>query len=342
MMKKLSIVILNWNGHDYLKKFLPLILKYSNESWIQVIVADNASTDDSVFFLKKQFPDVILIEMDKNYGFAGGYNKALFQLESEYFLLLNSDVEVTPNWTNPLVEYMDQNKDVAACMPKLKAYHNKNLFEYAGSGGGFIDVLGYPFCRGRIFETVEPDYGQYNSIRDIFWASGAAMLIRSEIYKNLGGLDEDFFAHMEEIDLCWRIKNQGYRIVCIPQSEIYHIGGGALPPESPHKTYLNYRNNLYMLTKNLTANLIFPVLIAKLILDGIAAARFLIQFKLAFPIAILKAHVHFYLRLFHTLSKRKFIPKQKKLGVHKEIYKGSIVWEYFVKGKKEFNKLVIS
>ncbi len=338
-MTKLAIVILNWNGRGYLQKFLNSVLEYSKGEGIEIIVADNASTDDSIELLRSQFAAVRIIELEKNYGFAGGYNKALQQVDATYYMLLNSDVEVTPNWLSPLLQYMDANLQTAACMPKMKAYHNKNLFEYAGSSGGYLDKYGYPFCRGRIFDTVEPDYGQYDEIKEIFWASGAALLIRSELYHKMGGLDNRFFAHMEEIDLCWRLKNNGFSIICIPQSEVYHVGGGALPPESPRKTYLNYRNNLFMLTKNLPANRIVTTLFIKLLLDGIAAVRFLMHFKISFPLAILKAHISFYLKIIPVLAQRKKLVKPLTLSKHTEIYKKSIVFEYFIKGNKEFNKI---
>lgn len=248
-MKKTAVVILNWNGRKFLKKFLPDVIKFSKKD-AEVIVADNASTDDSVAVLKADFPEIRIIENKSNGGFAKGYNQALKLIDAEYYILLNSDIEVTENWINPVIELMESDKNIAACQPKIRSYHEKEKFEYAGAAGGFIDKFGYPFCRGRIFQSLEEDKGQYDDTVEIFWATGAALFIRAELYHKLGGMDDDFFAHMEEIDLCWRLKNEGYKIMYCPKSTVYHVGGGTLPTSSSWKTYLNFRNNFFLIYKN--------------------------------------------------------------------------------------------
>jgi len=334
---KTAIVILNWNGKKYLEQFLPSVIKYSQSEENKVFVADNGSTDDSVSFLKENFPEINLILFNKNYGFTGGYNKALQQIEAEYFVLLNSDVEVSENWINPVVSLMDTDKKIAAAVPKILAYHNKKQFEYAGASGGFIDKFGYPFCRGRILSKTEEDKGQYDTVRDIFWASGAAMFVRADLYKEFGGLDDDFFAHMEEIDLCWRFKNAGYRIVVNPKSVVYHVGGGALPNESSFKIYLNFRNNLFLLLKNLPGNKLIPVIFSRLILDGLSGAVYLLNLKFSFFFAIFKAHFGFYGKMAKMYKKRK---EQNMTKIkHEEIYEKSIVFSYFLKKKDTFDKL---
>ncbi|MCB0509691.1 MAG: glycosyltransferase family 2 protein, partial [Bacteroidetes bacterium] len=249
-MKRVAIVILNWNGKHWLEKFLASVLTYSDPSFCDVIVADNASTDNSLEFLKENFPDVQTIVFEKNHGFTGGYNRALKSLEHEYFVLLNSDIEVSKNWIEPIIRLMDGDKLIAACQPKILDYNKRDYFEYAGASGGYIDFLGYPFCRGRIFDALEKDEGQYDDAKRVFWASGACLFVRSEVYKKLGGLDEYFFAHMEEIDLCWRMQNEGYHVWVEPLSKVYHVGGGTLQSDSPKKTYLNFRNNLFLILKN--------------------------------------------------------------------------------------------
>lgn len=340
-MKKLSIVILNWNGRHFLEKFLPSVTNYSQADGFEVVIADNASTDDSIDFLKKEYPTIHLIQFTENYGFAGGYNEALKQLNSKYFLLLNSDVEVTPNWLPPLIECLDNDSSIACCMPKIHAHHAKDEFEYAGAAGGFIDKYGFPFCRGRVFNITEKDTGQYDKATDIFWATGAAMLIRSEVYTQLGGLDPDFFAHMEEIDLCWRVKNNGYRITCIPQSTVYHVGGGALPKENPFKTYLNFRNNLFLLYKNLDEQHLKKTLFKRKLLDGIAAIKFLISGEIGNFNAVVKAHFHYYKHLPQLKSKRKELFINKTVIEHKEMYNGSIVLKFFLKKKRHYSDIII-
>ncbi len=337
-MMKTAVVILNWNGKKFLEKFLPILIKNTTDSNTEVIIADNASKDGSVDFLTKTYPAIKQILFDKNYGFTGGYNRALAQIDAEYFVLLNSDIEVTENWLSPLVELMDSDKLIAACQPKIKAFHNKEQFEYAGASGGFIDKYGYPFCRGRILNTVEKDDKQYDNIREVFWATGACMIVRAELYKNIGGLDEDFFAHMEEIDLCWRLKNLGYKILINPRSEIYHVGGGTLPNNSPFKLYLNYRNNLFLLYKNLPKGKLFPVIFTRMILDGLSANIFLLKLSISSFNAVLKAHIHFYKSLKSLKVKRKKL-LLSAVDHHKEIYPRSIVFDYFLRKKHTFDRL---
>lgn len=336
MKTKTAIVILNWNGKKFLNKFLLSVVKYSNAENIEIIVADNGSTDNSVSFLKENFSQVRLILFDKNYGFTGGYNKALEQIDAEYFVLLNSDVEVNHNWIEPIISMMDADNTIAAAMPKIISYDKQCNFEYAGASGGYIDKLGYPFCRGRIIDTVEEDVGQYDSIEDVFWASGAAMFVRADLYKQVGGLDPDFFAHMEEIDLCWRLKNEGYKIVVNPKSVVYHVGGGTLPSNSPHKIYLNYRNNLFLLLKNLPRQKIILIIFFRLVLDGMSGIVYLANLKFKFFWAVIKAHFSFYFSIGKMLKKRVDVIK---IPNHKEIYKKSIVFSYFFKKKNTFDKL---
>lgn len=341
-MHKVSVVILNWNGRKYLEQFLPSVVKHSTVEGVEIVVADNASTDDSVHFTRQHYPSIRIIELDSNYGFACGYNKALQQVDAQYYILLNSDVEVTAGWIEPQIEAMDRDESIAASMPKLKWYGDKRYFEYAGAAGGFIDRYGYPFCRGRIFMEMEQDLGQYEKTTDIFWATGAALFIRASHFKKSGGFDQDFFAHMEEIDLCWRFKGMGYRVIYNPASEVYHVGGGTLSKENPFKTYLNFRNNLYLMIKNLSPRKFLTTMCKRMILDGIAALRFvaLLEFRCAF--SVLRAHLHFYRTFGPTLEKRK---KNQSLFVkfeHEEIYPHSIVFEHFLKRKSRFDQLDFS
>ena len=338
-MLKTAVVILNWNGKKYLEQFLPTLIKYTQDPNTEIIIADNDSKDDSIDFLSENYPAIRQIILDKNYGFAGGYNRALTQIEAEYFVLLNSDIEVSENWLKPLINLLDSDSTIAACQPKIKSFHQKDHFEYAGAGGGFIDKYGYPFCRGRILDKIEIDNGQYNDITDIFWATGACMVIRSEVYKKVNGLDDDFFAHMEEIDLCWRLKNLGYRIVYNPESTVYHVGGGTLPNNSPFKLYLNFRNNLFLLYKNLPKGKLFPIFFSRMILDGLSAILFLL--KLSFPSfnAVLKAHLHFYKSLKTLRQKRRKLLLNKAVNNHKEIYSKSIIMDYFLRKKQFFKTL---
>ena len=332
-MKRVAVVILNWNGKHWLEKFLPSVITHNNNDLAEIIIADNASTDDSLSFLKTTYPKIKTILLNKNYGFTGGYNKALAQLENEYFVLLNSDIEVSPNWIEPIIRLMDSDKKIAACQPKILSYNNKEYFEYAGASGGYIDWLAYPFCRGRIMDTLEKDTGQYDDAKKVFWASGACMFVRSEVYKKMNGLDESFFAHMEEIDLCWRMQNEGYDIWVEPLSKVYHVGGGTLQTDNPKKTYLNFRNSLFMILKNESFWKAYIVIFIRLVLDGVAAVRFLFQGKFAHIAAILKAHFALYFKNV------KYLEYRKKRATVKTIYPKSIVWQYFAKGKKKYSNL---
>ena len=338
-MNKIAVVILNWNGKTLLEQFLPSVTKFSNKEWADVIVADNDSTDDSIDFLKSHYPNLKTIVLEKNFGFAEGYNRALDQLDHKYFVLLNSDVEVCENWLDPIYELFEKEEDIAAAQPKIKAFNKKTDFEYAGAAGGYIDHLGYPFCRGRIIDSIEADTGQYNQIADIMWASGAALFIRSEVYKNLGGLDADFFAHMEEIDLCWRIKNRGLRIVYHPGSTVFHVGGATLPNHSSRKLHLNFRNNLFMLYKNLPTEKLITTLVLRMILDGVAGLKFLVSFEFENFGALLKAHYSFYRNLNKMHEKRQVLTPLVTKEHHDEIYKGSIIADYFIQNKKKFSDL---
>ncbi|MGB0917890.1 MAG: glycosyltransferase family 2 protein [Flavobacteriales bacterium] len=329
---RVAVVILNWNGKRFLEQFLPSVLEHSAEA--NVYVADNASTDGSLGFLKSNFPSVKLIDNGENLGFAGGYNKALRNLKEDYFVLLNSDVEVSKDWLKPVIELMDSDSSIAACQPKIISQEQKSHFEYAGAAGGFIDKYGYPFCRGRIFDTLEKDANQYNNAIEVFWATGACLFVRNNCFASIGGLDEDFFAHMEEIDLCWRLKRAGYKIMVQPESVVYHVGGGTLPKSNPWKTFLNFRNGLEMLAKNLPKSQLFQVVFFRLILDGIAGLKFLLSGSFGDFFAIFKAHFAFYGRLNTTLKKR----SGNYDSVTKQ-FNGSMVYQYFVKGKKLFTDL---
>lgn len=325
-----AIVILNWNGRHYLEKFLPTLIKYSSLEGVSVVVADNGSNDGSVEWLKENYPsEVKLILFDKNYGYTGGYNLALRQIEAKYYLLLNSDIEVTEGWLAPLIEGMEQNPNIGISMPKIKAFDKSDSFEYAGACGGFIDFLGYPFCRGRILSNLEEDNGQYNTPLEIFWASGAAFMVRSSLFHSLGGFDDKFFAHMEEIDLCWRAKQKGWQVWVFPASVIYHVGGGTLPNNSPTKLYLNYRNNLLMLYKNLSYRALYPVLFIRLIMDGLSAFSYLCQGKWSFFMSVLKAHKSFYSMVGGLKSER-----EKKSPPTTRVYRRSIVFSFFFAAKR--------
>jgi hypothetical protein len=329
-----AVVILNWNGREFLKRFLPSVLQYS-EGVASIYVADNASADDSVELLKKEFPSVRIIQNPSNGGFAKGYNDALKQIDADYYILLNSDIEVTPRWIEPVIELMDQDKTIAACQPIIRAYHNRELFEYAGAAGGFIDAFGYPFCRGRLFQHMETDTGQYNNSREIFWATGACMFVRAELYHQNGGFDEDFFAHMEEIDLCWRMKHNGYKIMVCADSKVFHVGGGTLPKKSSFKTYLNMRNNITLLYKNLPSNRLFIVFLTRLILDGIAAVKFLFDGGFSDFLAVIKAHFSFYGN-FHKHRHKRAAIKHRNVS---QVYKGNIVFDYYLKKVKRFSQI---
>tara|TARA_B100001250_G_scaffold376562_1_gene364935 strand:- start:17284 stop:18300 length:1017 start_codon:yes stop_codon:yes gene_type:complete len=310
--REIAVVILNWNGKSWLEKFVPTLIKYSNEATI--FLADNASDDNSVNFIKENFPQIKVIIHKTNLGYAKGYNDALKQINAKYFVLINSDIEVTENWLSPIINLMRSNAEIAACQPKILDYNNKDRFEYAGASGGYIDNLGYPFCRGRIFDNIEIDKGQYNDAIEVFWATGACLFIQASSFWKVGGLDEDFFAHQEEIDLCWRLKNKGYIIMVEPNSTVYHVGGGTLDSSSPFKTQLNFRNNLYMLFKNLPVISLLSVIPIRLFLDGIAALTFLKNLKgITHLIAIFKAHMAFYSEIPKLLIKRRNTKQSKCL-----------------------------
>ena len=338
-MDKVAIVILNWNGRKMLERFLPGVIKYSRDDAV-LYVADNASTDGSLDWLAKSHPEVRTIRLEKNWGFADGYNKALQQVEADYYVLLNSDVEVTHHWLTPLIEYMDAHEDVAACQPKLLAEHNRDAFEYAGACGGFLDRYGYPFCRGRVFGTVEDDNGQYDQRQDVLWATGACLMIRSNDYRDVGGLDGRFFAHCEEIDLCWRLRSRGRRVVCLPDSCVYHVGGGTLPKNNPMKTYLNFRNNLTMLYKNLPESELKSVMRMRRLLDWLAA----------FEMLLLEGHWGDFKAVFR--ARRDFRRWKEDFAADRAAIREaaviddvpgrvgiSILWQYYAKGRKRYSDL---
>lgn len=334
MRDKLAIVILNYNGAVFLKKFLPSVLQNSKPH--RVIVADNASSDQSVALLQNQFPEVDLLLLDQNWGFAGGYNKALEKINAEFYLLLNSDVEVTEGWLPPLLELLEKDSNIAACQPKIKAYDQPLFFEYAGAAGGFIDWLAYPFCRGRIFDTLEQDFGQYDNARPVFWATGACMLIRADVYWHLGGFDDDFFAHMEEIDLCWRINTAGWQVWACPDSTVYHVGGGTLPKSNPRKTYLNFRNGLWMLIKNSRNELIIKLPL-RIMLDWLAALFFLLKGSKAEAGAVIKSHYDTIKSVEKLYKKRKHTTNQQDQPAL--LTSNLIIIEYYLRKRKNFSEL---
>lgn len=335
-LPKVSVVILNWNGVNYLEKFLPSVCSSTYPN-LDIIVADNASTDNSLQFLKENYANVRIIRNDHNYGFTGGYNRALAQVESEYFILLNSDVEVEAGWIEPVIRLMESDPEIAVAQPKILSYSNKQLFEYAGAAGGYLDLFGYPFCRGRIFDSVEPDDGQYETESEIFWASGAAFFIKKTGWIEAGGFDEDFFAHMEEIDLCWRLKNKGFKVMYCPGSRIYHVGGGTLNAENPFKTYLNFRNNLVLLQKNLPLGRFLLIIFIRFWLDLLSLLKFLLDGKPQNAKAINKAHVYFIKNYWRNRKKSHSFNTSRfnKAG----LFSGSIVWSYFIRKKKTFSSL---
>jgi len=327
---KIAVVILNWNGVTLLEQFLPSILQFSHEA--TVYLADNASTDDSISFVMANFPTVEIVRNDNNFGFARGYNEALKHIDAEIYALVNSDIEVTENWLLPIIETFEKEPETAIIQPKILDFKNKDYFEYAGAAGGFIDKYGYPYCRGRIFDTIEKDEGQYDDDREIFWASGACFFIRSSFYKELNGFDDDFFAHQEEIDLCWRAFNQGYKIKYNHKSVVYHVGGATLQQGNPKKTFLNFRNSLLMLTKNLPKETLYSVLLQRMLLDGIAGIQFIFQGNFIHFIAVLKAHASFYGLFSNTYKKRGGFQLKKYYNTK------SIVCSYYINGGKVFVK----
>jgi GT2 family glycosyltransferase len=355
---KVAVVILNWNGVNHLREFLPSVMA---SVWpnLDVIIGDNASTDNSVDFIKNSYPSIKIIENDQNYGFTGGYNRVLENVEADYFILLNSDVEVFPGWIAPVIELMESDPLIAVAAPKIMAYLQKDYFEHAGAAGGFIDKFGYPFCQGRMFYEIEKDLGQYEQSHEVFWASGAAMFIKKHCWVEAGGFDEEFFAHMEEIDLCWRLKNKGYKVMYCARSEVFHLGGGTLNAENPFKTYLNFRNNLLLLKKNLSFWRGFLIISIRLWLDLMAVFRFLSEGKRKDAWAVSRAHQYLFLSFFRGRVGKSEVRSQKsEVGSHtsegggstanrqlqtanslKGMYKRSIVWEFFLKKKKHFTDL---
>jgi GT2 family glycosyltransferase len=331
---KTAVVILNWNGKKFLEKFLPGVIEHSSPA-AEIIIADNDSKDDSLDYLEKKHPGISIIRLKKNHGFAGGYNLALKEIKADFYILLNSDIEVTKNWIDPVIRTMEQDPSIAACQPKIRSYKEPETFEYAGAAGGFIDKYGYPFCQGRMFQSLETDDGQFNEAREIFWATGACMFVRADVFHKLGGFDDDFFAHMEEIDFCWRAKNQGYKIMYCPDSTIFHIGGGTLPKNNSRKTYLNIRNNIIMLFKNLESERLVRVLAARMILDYIAAIKFLVDGGFKDMAAVIKAHFYFWRNISRLKKKR------EKISHHKvsQIYWGNVVLQHYLHRKKSFRQL---
>lgn len=332
---KVAVVILGWNGKKFLEQFLPSVTAHTSSQLCEIIVADNCSADGSVEFVKKNYPGIRVIQNTVNEGYARGYNEALKQVTAKYYVLLNQDIEVTAHWVERVIDAMERDETIAAAQPKLRYYYERNYFEYAGACGGYLDKYGYAFCRGRMFDTMEKDEGQYDDAKEIFWATGACLFVRSEVFWQAGALDNDFFAHQEEIDLCWRIKNKGYKIVCIPSAVVYHVVGGSLPQESPHKTFLNFRNNLMTMFKNLHASeVIWKIFVVRLALDGIAAIYSVVKNRNFNDLtAILKAHFAFYAAIPKLIRKRKQIPHPS--SVH--LTQVSVVWQYFVKGKKKYS-----
>ena len=332
-----AVVILNWNGKGFLEKFLPSVLasSYPNK---RIIVADNASSDDSLNFLKEYFPSVEIVINQKNEGFANGYNTALKHVHADYYVLLNSDIEVTPGWIEPIIGLMEKDSAIAACQPKILDYKNRSFFEYAGACGGWIDMLGYPFARGRILEEMEKDAGQYDEAEPCFWASGAAMFVRASVFNDLGGFDKYFFAHQEEIDLCWRMQRSGYKVFVQPASVVYHVGGGTLPKGNSKKTYLNFRNNMIMLYKNTPGTVLFIKLPARVCLDIVSAVKALLGGDSGYFLAVAKAHCHFIKWFLFEKRKSVFVKT-----VNKNIsgrYSGSILWQYYFKRKRTFWEIV--
>ena len=336
-MIQLTIAILNWNGLDMMRRFLPSVVENSPEA--NVVVIDNGSTDDSLSWLEREMPEVGIVRLDRNYGFAEGYHRGLREIDAPYYLLLNSDVEVRAGWLQPMLSYMEAHPEVAACQPKLLCQWAPDMFEYAGASGGFVDALGYPYCRGRLMGTVEQDHGQYDDVVPVLWATGAALLIRSRDYREVGGLDGRFFAHQEEIDLCWRLRSRGRGVVCVPQSVAYHLGGGTLPQGNPKKDYLNFRNNLLLLYKNLPDDRLWKVMFLRFWLDALASLRFILRGQYRSALAVWRARRDFW-RLrpqFRNDRKEnlrlailKFVPEQSRF---------SLLWQYHVKGKKTWKQL---
>lgn len=336
-MASIAVVILNYNGCSLLQQFLPSVIKHSEGA--EIILVDNASTDDSIPWINSNYPDLKLIQHHSNLGFCGGYNEAFNQIENEYAVLINSDVEVTPGWLNPLAKALENEKDIAAVQPKILSYNNKNHFEYAGAAGGFIDKMGYPFCRGRLFDFTEKDEGQYNSPIQVFWTSGACMMIRTSLFKKFGGLDQDFFAHMEEIDLCWKLQRSGYRLMCTPESTVYHLGAGTLSKNNPKKTYLNFRNNLDLVSRHWRGHELAWKLPLRIIMDWAAAILFLVNAMPKHSLAVIKAQIDYIIKIRRVIGTRRtlnqLLPKPKLSTIHSK----SIVYQFFILRKKKFREL---
>ena len=337
--KSVAVVILNWNGKKLFDTFLPSVIKNSQSPGIEIYIADNGSTDDSIPYIIDNYPQIKLIVLQHNYGFAEGYNKALKYISADYYVLLNSDVEVTPNWIESCINLLETDEQTAVVQPKILSYSKPHQYEYAGAAGGYIDRFGYPFCRGRILNRTEPDQGQYNDISSIFWASGACMFIKAEIYNRAEGFDGSFWAHMEEIDLCWRLKNQGYKIMYQPGSTVFHLGGGTLPYSSPQKIYLNFRNNLFMLYKNLPNDRFHRILLTRIMLDQVAAVKFLAGFYFSGFRAVIRAHLSFLASLPSLYIKRRKLKKFRLVSKHPEIYPKSIMWKFYIQRIRIFSKL---
>lgn len=330
---KIAIVILNWNGQKLLAQFLPSVVNFSSQE-ATIYIADNASTDSSIDYAKEFFPSIKIVKNAVNGGYAKGYNDALKEIDADIYCLLNSDVEVTDNWLQPIVDVFKADQKTAIIQPKLLDFKEKTKFEYAGAGGGFLDLYGYPYCRGRVFNHLETDEGQFNDVKDVFWASGACLFIRSKVYHQLNGFDEDYFAHQEEIDLCWRAQNIGYKVKYVGNSNVYHVGGATLQDSDPRKTYLNFRNSLLNVVKNVPKKWFLFVIFSRLFLDGIAGIKFIIELRPIHTWAIIKAHFSFYQNFNKFLKKRKKLFKKKDYNLHT-----SIVWQYFTLGRNKFNKL---
>lgn len=337
-MTKVAIVILNFNGKHFLQRFLPSVISYSADA--KIVVADNGSTDGSADFVKNEFINVEVISLSVNKGFCGGYNEVLKQVQAKYYVLLNSDVEVTSGWLSPIIELMERDPSIAAAQPKILAQKEKNKFEYAGAAGGKIDMLAYPFCRGRLFDSIEEDKSQYNDIVEIFWASGACMFVRAELYHEMGGLDEDFFAHMEEIDLCWKLSRAGYKIFYNGTSTVYHVGGGTLSASNPRKTYFNFRNGLSLLIKHQRISSLLWKFPLRLVLDWIAAIHFLIIGSGIHGKAVIIAHLSFIRRFGHEMKKRALTARQIRNFKTANVYSGLVVFDYFLRGKKTYKDLI--
>lgn len=339
MNRKTAVVILNWNGEKLLEQFLPALMKNTPEEEADIIVADNGSTDNSLLYLEQSYPSVRIIRLDKNYGFAEGYNKALAQLDHKYAVLLNSDVEVTENWLTTAINYLENHPEVAALQPKILSYNNKSSFEYAGACGGYLDIYGYPFCRGRIFNTIEKDSGQYDRETEVLWASGACLFIRREDYLEAGGLDAYFFAHQEEIDLCWRLRVRGKKIVCLPQSTVYHVGGATLKMEHPRKTFLNFRNNLLMMYKNLPDKYYSRIMQLRILTDCLAALQFLLKAYPANAFAVIKAHRDFAGQKKNYKAVRRENLEKATVDLPAGIFKINLLWEYYIKRNRDYRSL---